>query len=53
MEIGEELEQYYNKLLGLRSAVEHADPTSIEDLSHRFTVIVPEALNKFPVSSPR
>ncbi|XP_039268071.2 IQ domain-containing protein H-like [Styela clava] len=48
VEIGEELEQYYSKLLGLRSAVQHSDPANIEDMSSRFTIIVPEALNKFP-----
>lgn len=48
--MAEELEQYYKKLLGLRSAVENSDPERIEDLTHRFTIVVPESLNKFPVS---
>lgn len=48
--IGEELDNYYLKLLGLRSAVQNSDPTDVEDMSQRFTIIVPEALGKFPVS---
>nr|CAB3256677.1 IQ domain-containing protein H-like [Phallusia mammillata] len=48
IEVMEELKQYYCKLLGLKSAVEAADPECIGDLSDRFTMVVPEALNKFP-----
>uniref|UniRef100_F6WN68 IQCH-like ATP-grasp domain-containing protein n=1 Tax=Ciona intestinalis TaxID=7719 RepID=F6WN68_CIOIN len=48
VEVLEELQQYYCKLLGLKGAVEEADPEKVGDLSTRFTIVTPEALNKFP-----
>lgn len=50
VEVLDELHQYYCRLLGLREAVDKGDPEQIGDLTSRFTVVVPEALNKFPVS---
>ena len=49
--INDETLQYYNKLLGLQSAVQSGDVENQEDLSARFKIIVPEAINSFPVSS--
>ena len=49
IEILEDFNQYYKKLLGIRSAVDAADPDAIGDLTSRFTIVVPDALNKFPV----
>jgi len=48
VEVLDELHQYYCRLLGLREAVDKGDPEQIGDLTSRFTVITPEALNKFP-----
>ena len=50
IEILEDFNQYYKKLLGIRSAVDVGDPDAIGDLTSRFTLIVPDALTKFPVS---
>jgi len=50
VDIQEEMKQYYCKLLGLKSAVEASDPEKVGDMTERFTIIVPDALNKFPVS---
>ena len=38
------------KLLGIRSAVDAADPEAIGNLTSRYTIVVPDALTKFPVS---
>lgn len=48
--INDETLQYYNKLLGLRSAVETGSVDSQKDMSSRFTIIIPESVNSFPVS---
>lgn len=48
--INDETLQYYNKLLGLRSAVESGTVESQKDMSSRFTIIIPESVNSFPVS---
>ena len=47
--INEETLQYYLKLLGLRSAVETGKSENQTDLSHRYKIVIPEALHKFPV----
>uniref|UniRef100_H2YZR9 IQCH-like ATP-grasp domain-containing protein n=1 Tax=Ciona savignyi TaxID=51511 RepID=H2YZR9_CIOSA len=48
VQVLDELQQYYCKLLGLKGAVEEGDPEKVGDLSSRFTIVTPEALNKFP-----
>lgn len=48
--INEETLQYYLKLLGLRSAVETGKAENQTDFSHRYKIVIPEALHKFPVS---
>ena len=48
--INDETLQYYNKLLGLRPAVESGNVEDQKDMSDRFKIIVPEAINSFPVS---
>ena len=50
--INEETLQYYLKLLGLRSAVETGKAENQADFSHRYKIVIPEALHKFPVSQP-
>uniref|UniRef100_H2YZS1 IQCH-like ATP-grasp domain-containing protein n=1 Tax=Ciona savignyi TaxID=51511 RepID=H2YZS1_CIOSA len=50
VQVLDELQQYYCKLLGLKGAVEEGDPEKVGDLSSRFTIVTPEALNKFPVT---
>ncbi|PIK57331.1 putative IQ domain-containing protein H isoform X2 [Apostichopus japonicus] len=49
--INDETLQYYNKLLGLRSAVESGTVESQKDMSSRFTIIIPESVNSFPTHS--
>ncbi|XP_033634327.1 IQ domain-containing protein H-like [Asterias rubens] len=49
--INDETLQYYNKLLGLRPAVESGNVEDQKDMSDRFKIIVPEAINSFPTHS--
>ena len=49
--INEEMAQYYSKLLGLKTAIETGNVDEQTDLSARFKIITPEAINSFPVSS--
>ncbi|XP_038076728.1 IQ domain-containing protein H-like [Patiria miniata] len=49
--INDETLQYYNKLLGLRPAVESGNVEDQRDMSDRFKIIVPEAINSFPTHS--
>jgi hypothetical protein len=51
--ITDETLQYYFKLLGLRTAVDSGNPDDQSDLSRRYKIIIPEALNSFPVISNR
>ncbi|KAH0620109.1 hypothetical protein JD844_014720 [Phrynosoma platyrhinos] len=47
-EMSEEMLQYYNKLLGLQTAVRSGNPEDIADLQDRFKILTPEAINSFP-----
>lgn len=47
----DDLHRYYTRLLGIRPALKSGSPNTIEqetNVSSRFTVIVPEAVSKFP-----
>ena len=48
--LNDETLQYYNKLLGLQSAVLTGNVEEQQDLTQRFKIIIPEAINSFPVS---
>ncbi|XP_044516046.1 IQ domain-containing protein H [Gracilinanus agilis] len=48
LEMPEELTKYYNKFLGLQTAVISGDPEDISDLSDRFRILCPEAVDFFP-----
>ncbi|KAL8197402.1 UNVERIFIED_CONTAM: hypothetical protein K2H54_023328, partial [Gekko kuhli] len=48
LQLSEELQQYYHKLLGLQAAVRSGDPKDIDDLQDRFKILTPEAINSFP-----
>lgn len=45
-----ELTQYYGRLVGLKPAVDSGNADDQSDLSDRYMVIVPDAINSFPVS---
>ncbi len=47
--ITEETLQYYSKLLGLRSAIIAGSAGDQADFSNRYKIVIPEALNSFPV----
>ncbi|XP_072037895.1 IQ domain-containing protein H-like [Amphiura filiformis] len=49
--MNDETLQYYNKLLGLQSAVTSGNVEEQQDMSTRFKIIVPEAINSFPTHS--
>ncbi|CAF3362603.1 unnamed protein product [Rotaria socialis] len=53
MTINDEILQYYNKLMNLRSSVsqntDEASSETSENASDRFMIVVPEALNSFPM----
>lgn len=47
----DDLQRYYTRLLGIKPALKTASPNNLEEdslVSSRFTVIVPEAISKFP-----
>ncbi|XP_074090556.1 IQ domain-containing protein H isoform X3 [Macrotis lagotis] len=48
LQLPEELVNYYNKFLGLQSAVISGNPEDINDLKNRFRILSPEAINFFP-----
>ncbi|KAM4675920.1 IQ domain-containing protein H [Discoglossus pictus] len=48
VQLDEEMQQYYSKLMGLRTAVLSGNPQDATDLHERFTIITPEALSIFP-----
>ncbi|NXE14696.1 IQCH protein, partial [Lophotis ruficrista] len=48
LHLSEELLQYYNKLLGLQTAVRSGNPEDMGDLQDRFKILTPEAINSFP-----
>ncbi|XP_053575552.1 IQ domain-containing protein H [Bombina bombina] len=48
VELDEEMQQYYRKLLGLRAAVLAGNPKDASDLHERFTIVIPEAVGRFP-----
>ena len=48
--VNEEMMQYYAKLLGLKGAIESGHVEDQADLSNRYKIIVPEAVQSFPVS---
>ena len=47
--VTEETLQYYFKLLGLRTAIQTGNANDQKDISHRYKVVIPEALKSFPV----
>uniref|UniRef100_F7DEI8 IQCH-like ATP-grasp domain-containing protein n=1 Tax=Ornithorhynchus anatinus TaxID=9258 RepID=F7DEI8_ORNAN len=47
LHLTKELQQYYNKLLGLRAAVVSGNPEDAGDLKDRFKILTPEAINCF------
>ncbi|XP_071965031.1 IQ domain-containing protein H-like [Antedon mediterranea] len=49
--INDEILQYYNKLLGLKNAVDSGNVENQKDVSSRFKIIIPEAINSFPSHS--
>ncbi|XP_018408321.1 PREDICTED: IQ domain-containing protein H [Nanorana parkeri] len=48
VKLDEEMAQYYRKLLGLRAAVLSENPQDATELQERFTIITPEAVDRFP-----
>ncbi|KAM9311942.1 IQ domain-containing protein H [Gastrophryne carolinensis] len=48
VKLDSETEQYYHKLLGLRTAVLSGNPQDASELRERFTIITPEAVDRFP-----
>ena len=46
----EETLQYYVKLFGLRKAIETGVQTEIADYSNKYKIVIPEAINSFPVA---
>ncbi len=48
--ITEETLQYYFKLLSLRTAIQTGSVSDQKDISHRYKVVIPEALKSFPVN---
>lgn len=48
--ITEETLQYYSKLFGLKSAVLSGNADDQSDVTSRYKVVIPEALNSFPVN---
>ncbi|KAG8574946.1 hypothetical protein GDO81_009395 [Engystomops pustulosus] len=48
VKLDEETEQYYRKLLGLRAAVLSGNPQDATELHDRFTILTPEAMDRFP-----
>ena len=49
MPITEETLQYYSKLLGLRSSIINGNSNDQVDITTRYKIVIPEALNSFPV----
>ncbi|CAF2899332.1 unnamed protein product [Rotaria sp. Silwood2] len=53
MSINEEILQYYNKLMNLRSSIEQnteqGSSSTVLNTSERFMIVVPEALHSFPM----
>ena len=47
--VSEEFQQYFSKLLGLKPAVESGDVEQQSNIDDRFTIVVPDALESFPV----
>ena len=48
--ITEETLQYYSKLFGLRPAIISGNAGDQTDVSNRYKIVIPEALNSFPVT---
>ena len=48
--VTEETLQYYSKLFGLRTAIETGDVANQGDFTSRYKIVIPEALNSFPVN---
>ncbi|XP_069842085.1 IQ domain-containing protein H isoform X2 [Dendropsophus ebraccatus] len=48
VKLDEETEQYYRKLLGLQAAVLSGNPQDATELHDRFTILIPEAVDRFP-----
>ncbi|XP_027707792.1 IQ domain-containing protein H [Vombatus ursinus] len=48
LQLPDELVKYYNKFLGLQSAVITGNPEDMSDLKDRFRILSPEAINFFP-----
>jgi len=51
IDIGDELTQYYGRLIGLKPAIDSGNSDDQLDLSDRYKMIVPEAMKSFPVST--
>ena len=50
MPITEETLQYYSKLLGLRASIVTGNTNEQIDITTRYKIVIPEALNSFPVT---
>ena len=50
--VNDEMLQYYSKLLGLKTAIDSGNVEDQADLSDRYRILIPEAINSFPVSHP-
>ena len=48
--VNDEMLQYYSKLLGLKTAIDSGNVEDQADLSDRYRILTPEAINSFPVS---
>ena len=48
--VNDEMLQYYAKLLGLKAAIDSGNVEDQADVSDRYRIITPEAINSFPVS---
>ncbi|KAM5171067.1 IQ domain-containing protein H [Mantella aurantiaca] len=48
VKMDEEMGEYYRKLLGLGTAVMSGNPQDATELHERFTIITPEAVDRFP-----
>jgi len=56
VELNDEVYQYYSKLLGMKARRSEKSETGGEeedDIENRYKIIVPDAVDRFPVSEKR